>query len=353
MRAVGLMLLAAFFAGCRQEPAQAPIRPVLFVSVAPYVNESLGRFAGTVQARYQSVLGFRVSGRIAKRLVEVGDRVAKGDLLAELDPTEQKSAVQASEATLAEVEAQYIRARDAAHRQQQLFNRGVGSKAQLEERLIQLSTIDTSLVRARSAVQHARDQLSYCRLYSDYEGVVTAWYVEEGQTVTAGQNVLTVAQPKLREAVFDIPTELAQRLSDDISFRVSAELMPNVSTTGRIRELAPQADANTRTRRVRLRLDEMPQMLRLGSSVSVRLSTTVARRAEVPASALLEREGRHQVWVIDPTQLTVAMRDVNVLARDGQKVIISAGLGAGERVVVAGVNSLQQGQRVKLQESAQ
>lgn len=344
-----LLLFVSFCAGCREEAPPAPIRPVLSVSVEPYYTESLGRFAGSIQARYESVLGFRVGGRIARRLADIGDRVARGDLLAELDPADQVNTLRAREATLAQVEARYTNARAAAHRQQQLFDRGVGSKSQLEEQLTQLSTVGAAVDQARSAERQARDQLSYSRLYSDYDGVVTAWHSEAGQTVAAGQNVLTLAQPQIREAVFDLPAVLVDRLPADVGFRVSAELTPTVSTTGLIRELAPQADANTRTRRVRLKLDEIPQAFRLGTTISVELSRPVARRSQLPITALLERDGRHLVWVLDTQKLTVALREVEVLGQSAQKVIVGDGLEPGERVVVTGVHSLQPGQRVKFE----
>jgi RND family efflux transporter MFP subunit len=149
--------------------------------------------------------------------------------------------------------------------------------------------------------------------------------------------------------VFDLPLVLVDQLPDDVGFRVSAELTPTVSTTGRVRELAPQANANTRTRRVRLKLDEIPQAFRLGTTISVELSRPVARRSQLPATALLERDGRHLVWVLDTQKLTVALREVEVLGQSAQKVIVGGGLEPGERVVVTGVNSLQPGQRVKFE----
>ncbi|MDT4845099.1 Multidrug resistance protein MdtA [compost metagenome] len=349
-RVLSILLLLAL-AGCEEKLA-APPRPVLSVVVEAQHEERRGRFAGTIQARHETVLGFRVGGRIARRWVDVGDRVAPGTLLAELDPVEQHNLLRARESELAEVRARYDNARAIANRQQQLFASSIGSKSQLEQLRTEASTLAAALEQARSAARLARDQLSYSRLYGDHDGVVTAWHAEAGQTVAAGQDVLTLAQSQVREAVFDLPAGLAERLPAEAHWQVSAELAPQLSTTGRIRELAPQADASTRTRRVRLSLEQTPEAFRLGSTISVELSVPVARRSLLPASALFERAGKDQVWVIDPERLTVAPRAVQVLAREGGRVTIGEGLEPGERVVAAGVNSLEAGQAVTLDEEA-
>ncbi len=134
MKRLSLMLLGgALLVACsKQEPAPEPVRPVLFVEVKPALEQSLGRFAGSIQARYESTLGFRVSGRIARRYVDVGSEVAQGALLASLDPTDQQNQLRAAEGDLARVQAQWINAQANARRQQELFDRGVGAQAQLD-----------------------------------------------------------------------------------------------------------------------------------------------------------------------------------------------------------------------------
>ena len=170
--------------------------------------------------------------------------------------------------------------------------------------------------------------------------------------VSAGQAVVTLARPEVREAVFDLPTEVAESLPADARFLVSAQLDPQARTTGSIRELGPQADASTRTRRVRLSLAQTPEAFRLGSTIQVQLSSAGSVRSVLPASVLLERDGKTQVWVVDGKQSSVALREVQVLSRDERQVVIGQGLADGDRVVRAGVNSLKPGQKIKLDEDA-
>lgn len=344
--------VALLIAGCSEPPSYPP-RPVLTVRVEPYLDEVIGHFAGSIQPRHEVLLGFRVGGRITRRLVDVGQHVEAGTLLAELYPGEWRNTLLARRGDLAEVAARYANADSEARRQQQLFASGVGSKAQLEQARTRLNKLAADLEQARSAERVASDQLSYSRLYSDSAGVVTAWHAEVGQVVVAGQGVLSVARAQARDAVLDLPAELVEHLPSDVRFRVRAELEPKVEINGVIRELAPQADAKTRSRRVRLRLDRTPPEFHLGTSVLVELSKPVPPRSRLPASALLEREGRSLVWVVDPQHAQVTLRDVQVLARQKGTIVIGEGLGRGERVVIAGVGSLREGQQVRVDEGGQ
>lgn len=206
----GLFGFALLLSGCGDEPPPAPPRPVLTVTVKTLKNDDLGRFAGSIQARYESVLGFRTNGRIASRLFDVGDFVGKGALLATLDPTDQQNQLRASQGDLASAEAQLIDAQANARRQEELFARSVTAQARLDDARTRLKTSQASFDQAKAAVQQARDQLSYTRLVTDFDGVITTWHAEAGQVVSAGQAVVTLARPEVREAVFDLPTEVAE-----------------------------------------------------------------------------------------------------------------------------------------------
>ena len=112
--------------------------------------------------------------------------------------------------------------------------------------------------------------------------------------------------------------------------------------------MAPQSDETTRTRRVRLSLIDPPSAFRLGSTVTVTRSTSVKPAIELPLSALLEQDGKTQVWIVDEKTATVATHDVQVAARSGTTFTVASGLDAGARVVTAGVHSLTPGQKIKL-----
>ncbi|PWB32596.1 efflux transporter periplasmic adaptor subunit [Pseudomonas sp. SDI] len=350
-----LMLMPAcllLLACAKQDEAPEPVRPVLSLIVQSQDVQRLGRFAGSIQARFESTLGFRVPGRIARRWVDVGSAVKPGDVLASLDPTDQRNQVRAAEGELAKVQALWINAQADARRQQQLYDRGVGAKAQLDIAQTNLKTTGASLAQAKAALTQAKDQLGYSELRTDHAAVVTAWQAEAGQTVSAGQAVVTLARPDIKEAVIDLPTSLADELNRGLEFLVASQLDPSVTAKASVREIEPQADAATRTRRARLTLASTPEAFRLGTAISVTLSSAVSPRSELPRSALLDKDGSTRVWVVDPQQHTVALREVTLLERNEQSVTVASGVQVGERVVTAGVNSLKPGQKVIVDEDS-
>lgn len=260
MKSLWLLAVAVLLAACsKKEPPPEPVRPVLSVKVQALNEETLGRFAGSIQARYESNTGFRVGGRIASRNVDVGAEVEKGTLLATLDPSDQQNQLRSAQGDLAKVQAQLINAQANARRQQALFDRGVGAQAQLDIATTDLKTTQASLEQAQAAVNQSKDQLGYTELRADHKAVVTAWNAEAGQVVTAGQQVVTLAQPDIKEAVIDLPDTLVDQIPSDVVFLVAAQLDPSINTTAVIREIEPQAQSATRTRRARLTLAETPR----------------------------------------------------------------------------------------------
>lgn len=346
---------ALLLLGCSEKkPPEPPIRPVLYVVVKPDLTQHLGRFAGNIEARYESTLGFRVPGRIVRRYYDVGALVKEGDILASLDPTDQQNNVRAAQGDLDKSRAQLINAQANARRQQELFNQGVGAQAQLDTAQADLKTAQAAVQQASAALNQAKDQLSYCNLRADHDAVITDWAVEAGQVVSVGEAVATLARPEIKEAVIDLPAPLAEALPKDVVFFVAGQLDPNVNTKAHVREIAPQADSATRTRRVRLTLDQTPPAFRLGSSISVTVSSPITQHFQVPQTALQEADGKTRVWVVDPQTHTANTREVTVWRRDANTVLLSGGISSGDTVVSAGAYSLKPGQKVRLdKESSQ
>ena len=353
MKRLLLLSAAALLVACSKEEAPPePVRPVLSVEVKALNQENLGRFAGGIQARYESNVGFRVPGRIASRNVDVGAEVQKGALLATLDPTDQQNQLRSAQGDLARIQAQLINAQANARRQQELFNRGVGAQAQLDIAQTDLKTTQASLDQARAAVDQAQDQLNYVELRADHKAIVTAWNAEAGQVVTAGQQVVTLAQPDIKEAVIDLPDTLVDQLPADVVFQVASQLDPSITSTAIVREIEPQAQSATRTRRARLSLADTPPGFRLGTAISVTLSSAIKPRLELPVSALQKVDGKLRIWVVDPQTQTVSPREVSLISQTDATVILANGVKTGERVVSAGVNSLKPGQKVKIDEDS-
>jgi membrane fusion protein, multidrug efflux system len=350
LAAGGLVLLA----GCKPEGENAkaapPVRPVLSIVVAPASEQQQG-FAGTVQPQYQTDRGFRVLGRIVARNVDVGDVVKAGQVLAQIDPLVLDLAVRASEADLVKARAQLSNASAAEVRTGTLFGRQIANQADFDSVQQAREAAAASVQQSEANLAKAREQRSYATLTADMDGVVTSVDAEVGQTVSPGKKVLTLARTDIREAVVDLPDSVTRSLAIGAAFDIQLQADPTIRTAGKVREIAPQADAATRSRRVRITLDQVVDAFRIGATITARpVMAADAAALEIPVSALLERDGAARVWLVDPVAKTVKTVPVEIAVREGDHARIAGGISAGARIVVAGVNSLSEGLAVKIDE---
>ncbi len=343
------LALAALLAGCGngQKQPPEPARPVLSVRVEPQTSRVLGQFTGLVEARYRTELGFQTGGRIITRDATVGDLVKKGQRLATLDPRLEQLAILSAQADLADAQALVVNAKGNEERKRALVRSGTGgaSQAQLNSAVATLETANAKLAQAQASLAKAKEQASYTELVADYDSVISVWNAEIGQVVSASQAVVTIARPDIREAVFDIPGELMAKVPEGAAFTVALLIDPKITATGTVREIAPEADAATLTRRIKLALDNPPAAFRLGTNVTMSLAEQIPPSIFLPPAAVLAENGKDFVWTVTPGN-TVSLKEVGIGGRGPKGVKIDTGLSAGERVAVAGVHSLKAGQAV-------
>lgn len=346
---VSALSAIAALAGCSKSEEKPPeiIRPVLSTVIEPQTTRTFG-FAGSIEPQVSADLAFRLLGRVVSRDVKVGDIVSKGTTIATLDPTALELAVQAARAELSNAEAQFTNAAASEDRQRQLLAAANTSQAVFDAAQQARQAAEAGVERAKAALAKSQEQLGYARLFSDFDGVVTATGAEVGQTVSAGQTIVTVARSDLREAVVDIPDQLTGDLSVGTPFEVILQSLPSIQTQATLREIAPQADPSTRSRRVKLTLTDPPQAFRLGSTVTATRVAKVAPTIELPLSALLQKNGGDKVWIVDEKTSSVSTREIKIASKNSASFIVAEGLEAGMRVVTAGVHSLEEGQKVKI-----
>lgn len=335
-------------AGCSpdDENKAPPPRPVLSVVAKP-ASARQASFAGTVQPRYQTDRGFQVLGRIIARHVDVGDLVKAGQKLAENEPLTYQLAVRSSEADLARAKSELDRATAKRQRTATLVAEKVTSQADLDADEQAMEAAAASVRQAEASLVKSREQLGYTTLTADADGVVTSIDAEVGQMASPGTKVMTIARTDVREAVVDLPEDVVRSLQPGSPFEIVLQADPSITSGGKVREIAPQADAATRSRRVRITLDRSEDPFRLGSTISARpLVATGSALIEVPATALFDRDGATFVWVLDPAEKVVHAVRVTIADRSDGVVRIASGLEAGARVVIAGAHSLSEGQTV-------
>jgi RND family efflux transporter MFP subunit len=346
-RFLWLAPLAILAACSKAEEKAEPPRPALTLVVQPTPALDVA-LSGTVQPQVQSPMGFRVLGRMIARPVKVGDRVVAGQMLAAVDPLSFEMAARSAAATLSSARAQYDNAAATEERQAALLAKKTASQATFDTAEQARAAAQAGMAQAEANLSKAREQLSYAVLKADFDGVVTATYADIGQTVAPGQAIVAMAEPSRRDAVIDAPNGVAEALYPGEAFTISLQLDTSISVAGAVREIAPQADSATRTRRIKIALDNPPSSFRLGATIFARLAAEADAAIRLPESALLRDGEKARVFVVDPASFAVHLRDVEIAPdRDG-RWIVRGGLKTGERVVTAGVHRLKEGQIVRI-----
>lgn len=336
-------------AGCQDKPkeAAAPARPVLIKTVAfePRVPER--SFVATIRPRTESDLGFRVGGKVLRRLVDTGQRVKLGQPLAELDPADLQLQLEQAQAEAGAARAAVEQTKAELGRAASLIEKGWSTPAALDRQKAAAEEAAGRLTRAERALVLAGNALSYAVLTANADGVVTATQVEPGQVVAAGQSAIRIARLDQKEAVVAVPENQVGAIREG---EASATLWsaPGKVYQARLRELSPSADAATRTYLARYALPEAGSEVELGMTATVVVGArSTDRVARLPLSSLYNQGQGPAVWVVD-NEGKPALRPVTVAAYEAQDVLVSAGLSDGERVVALGVQKLEAGRPVRV-----
>lgn len=307
-----------------------------------------GSLAGFVQPRISAHLGFPIAGRLLSRDVSVGDRVARGDVLATLEADTLIAGVEAAQANLRIAQAQLDNASSTHARQVELTERGVAPQATLDAAKSALDVAGANFDVAYAALEQANDLVSNAALIAPMDGVILSVTGEVGQVTGPGHSVVVLVQSELRDAEVDLPDHLVEKLANGDPAEISLELNPAITTAGHIREISPSADPATRLVRVRIALEDPPPAFRLGSTVIVTFpGLTASLPISVASGAFMGEGSKRSVWIVKPDgriHATPVETGDNI---DG-RVTVFSGLNIGDVVVIAGVEQLSEGQKVQL-----
>jgi RND family efflux transporter MFP subunit len=346
---VSLALIAIALAGCDETVAEraAPSRPVLVASVH-YEQESPERsFVGTVKPRIETDMGFRVPGKVARRLVEVGQTVDVGQPLATLDEVDLKLQAEQAEAEFRAATGVLAQAGAAEQRAKDLRAKGWATDAQLDSAKAAADEARARLNRAERSVELTRNSLSYATLMADSRGVVTATLVDPGQVVASGQTAIRVARFAEKEAVVAIPETLVGRAKDGTA-TVTLWSEPDRKYAAKLREIAPSADPATRTYLAKFSLPDAGEEVSLGMTATLTLADPQSERvARLPLSSLYSQGGDPSLYVVDHRG-DVTLKPVTVKSYESNNVVISGGVEEGASIVVLGVQKLDPSQKVRV-----
>ncbi len=347
-----LTLTAAWLLAACSKPAEiiAPPKPVRVQAVALTMAGNEDSYTGVVRARVETDLAFRVSGKVVRRLVDIGQQVREGSVIAELDAADYELG---ADAAIHQQEAAAVDAEQAASdaaRFSRLAADGAVSMGEVERQRARADAAKERLDQARRQVELARNRAAYTVLRAPFDGVVSALHAEAGQVVGEGQAVVTLEKLGEREIVIDIPESRVLVAKSAAGAAASLWASDGVRFPVRLRELSPVASADTRTYRARYTIGADAPPMELGMTATVWLGAksggiAATRAATLPASALHHHDGAPAVWTVAPGGSAPTLVPVQVL-RYEQELVTVAGLHDGQLVVTAGVQKLFPGMNV-------
>lgn len=342
-----LLGASALLAGCHAGDPPPPAARTVLVQPAAGAPGSIGVYTGEIRARHEVDLAFRVGGKIAARLVDVGTEIKAGQPLARLDPSDLQLAAAASRAQLAAAESDLTTARAERDRYAGLVAKKFVSQAAFDAKDNAYNSAQARLEQARSQSQITGNQAAYGTLSSEFPAIVTAVVADAGQVVSAGQAVLRVARPEEKEVAIAVPESRLAELRSARNLTVALWADPKTTVRGELRELAPAADPATRTYAARIRLLDPPDDVRLGMTARVAIEGHDQANLLVPLSAVIDNGQGPFVRIVKEGK--IASRPIQVAGFREDGVAISGGLQPGEQIVVSGASKLVDGQEVKPQ----
>ncbi|MBB5462433.1 efflux RND transporter periplasmic adaptor subunit [Paraburkholderia sp. Cpub6] len=350
-RALPAIWIAAMVSGCSHKPPPEALRAVRTAEIRYDKAQETDRYFGSVQSRYEVDQAFRVGGKVVSRKVDVGQKVHQGDVLAVLDGTDYKLAVQAAQEQLAAAQAQARQAESDRKRLEALKVDGSVSPSDDEKAQSNAQTTRSVAEADARSLDLARNRLEYTTLRASQDGVVTSVKFEAGQVVAEGQPIVSIAKEGDPEIVVNVPEDQLQSFKTS---RYKAWLASASAETFDVvlRELSPQAAAQTRTFRARLK-PATPRSLPLGATATLVVERPAEQNdaAAIPAAAITQNKGRPAVWVVrrEGTE-AIGKVDVMPVAVRGYRNddVLVSGLPAGELVVTAGVQKMAPGLKVAL-----
>jgi multidrug efflux system membrane fusion protein len=356
-RPAALLLTAAsgLLVACHRAPPPAP-PPALVLALPIHSDAGNGsevvHHPVEVTARYSNTMSFRVPGKLIERRVRLGDSVKQGQVIARLDPLDAQKQEASAKAALAAAQHRL------AFAQQQLDR----DKAQSEQNLIAANQLEqtqdaftTALAARDQAVAQwvvARNSLQYNTLTADHDGVITSENADTGQVVSAGQAVYGLAWSGDTDVILDAAESELGRISIGQAASVTFVALPNQQFAARVREIAPAADPQSRTYRVKLTMTEPARAVRLGMTGDATLAPSASTNPDppaytVPATALFHKDSGPAVWVVEGSTSTLQLRPVKVGNYSERATLITDGLHEGDMVVLAGVHTVYAGERVE------
>ncbi|MHC0054712.1 efflux RND transporter periplasmic adaptor subunit [Actibacterium sp. D379-3] len=302
---------------------------------------------GEVEPQETARLSFRDGGRILSVDMDIGDRVARGQELARIDPTQAREKLREAEAAQEAATADLTRAQHEYDRQSSLFQRGVTTQAALDTATEDLRTSEADVQQAEAEIEQARIAVEETVLRAPFAGQVTLRVAEPGNIAGPASPVLELASEDGLDAVFSVPDAF---LTESVADRVIELYLldqPDMRMTGTIREISPILDPQTGSVTVRTAITNPPREVGYGATVVGTVNYTAKPAFELPWTALSATAQGPAIWVVNEADMTVTLRPVTVSRYATGRIYLSAGPEEGDLIVGDGSHKLFPGLRVQ------
>ncbi|MEQ8797939.1 MAG: efflux RND transporter periplasmic adaptor subunit [Salinisphaeraceae bacterium] len=325
-------------------PADQP-HPVETGQVRVIDTDRQFALSGVVRSADRARLAFQVGGRLVERMVDIGESVERGQLIARLAQPELAPAAEAAAARVRQLETQTDQAERDLKRVAQLKADAAATQQELESAQSRLDGLQASLAQARADASRARRLLAETRLEAPVAGTVAEILAQPGEFVSPGQPVMALSGGS---GGLEVEIGLPENLLGEVAVGDRADLVMPImggEITGRVTELATAADGAGQLFPAVLTLDDAPD-LRAGTTVTWRLRSDQPERLTVPVSAIASTGGRSQprVFRVDDNRARSVPVTLGVVV--GERVVVDADLAPGDTVVTLGLDGLVDGRAV-------
>lgn len=336
--------------------------PLAPVQVATATEQAVPRYLtglGTVTAANTATVRSRVDGQLIALHFQEGQQVKAGDLLAEIDPSQFKVALAQAQGQLAKDTATLANARRDLARYQQLVKSNLVSRQELDAQQALVNETQGTIKADEASVASAQLQLDWSRITAPVDGRVGLKLVDVGNQISSGDTtgIVVITQTHPIDLIFtlpenDIATVLrAQKTGNPLKVEAWDRTNSQKLSEGVLLSLDNQIDATTGTIKAKARFNNQDDTLFPNQFVNARMLVATEQNAIViPTAALQMGNEGHFVWVLN-TENKVSKHLVKPGIQDSQKVVITAGLSAGDRVVTDGIDRLTEGAKVDVVEA--
>ncbi|UII74785.1 efflux RND transporter periplasmic adaptor subunit [Flagellimonas sp. HMM57] len=360
VRIISIGLLTSMLFSCSEKKEAQTRKPKLVKYTEVGFNNQNGvvTYNGVVQQELVINLSFRASGMITKLPLEMGQKVAKGDLLAVLDNVSSRLAYEQAVTQSNAAKSNRNTAKSALDRILKLYEKGSASLSDFEQAKNNFKAAEENYQAAKRTISIRQDQVNYGYIYAPADGIIAAVNSEVNENVNAGQTVATLNAGEVMEIVIGVPENVINTITKNDVVTVRLPSLQNQEFKGTVTEVAPALSAQLGTYPVRVALEKPTAAVKTGMAAAVDFfpsmgnpSTIKPEALVVPAQSVGEDYEGHYVFLIaeNDTALIVQKRQVAVGELTENGFEITQGIQNGDRIATAGLQSLLDGQSIRLE----